>query len=214
MRFIEKKKDGRRRKVYLFGRLLFSYIAHPVSHACEVHGHGNAVPDSVPKSLNVIIWGEENRIEMDPDAVFAGLILIGTRDCPVRGCRVTIGRGTTAEECQIRLMENGSEVVIGEECLISSGVKIWCTDTHSIVSRDTGRAVNIGRFVRIGRRCWLGMESVVLKNTELPEGTVVGMRAVVSHPSGLMPNSALAGNPARVVKTDVCWDRRRPNELK
>lgn len=213
MKFIEKKKDGRRREIYFFGRLLFSYVAHPDSHACEVHGHNNLVPGSVPKSLGVVIWGDENRVEIHPEAVFAGLILIGTRDCPARGCRVVIGSGTTAEGCQIRLMENGSEVVIGEECLISSGVKIWCTDTHSIVSRETGRATNQGRFVRIGRRCWLGMETVILKNTELPEGTVVGMRAVVSHPYDLVPNSAIAGNPARVVKTDVDWDRRRPNEL-
>lgn len=214
MKFIEKKKDGRRREIYFFGRLLFSYTAHPVLHACEVHGHGNVVPNSVPKSLKVVVWGEGNFVEIDSDAIFAGSIRIGTRDCPAHGCKVVIGRGTTAEGCDILLMDNESEVVIAEDCLISSGVRIWCSDTHSIVSSETGKAINIGRFIRIGRQCWLGMESVVLKNTELPEGTVVGMRAVVSHPSGLMPNSALAGNPARVVKTDICWDRRRPNELK
>lgn len=172
------------------------------------------MPNSVPKSLKVVVWGEGNFVEIDSDAIFAGSIRIGTRDCPAHGCKVVIGRGTTAEGCDILLMDNESEVVIAEDSLISSGVRIWCSDTHSIVSSETGKAINIGRFIRIGRQCWLGMDAVILKNTELPDGTVVGMRAVVSHPPALTPGCVLAGNPACVVKTGVQWNRRRPNELK
>lgn len=53
--------------------------------------------------------------------------------------------------------------------------------------------------IRIGNRCWLGMNAVVLPGVELGDGTIVGAGAVVtrSFPEG---RCVLAGNPAKILR--------------
>lgn len=53
--------------------------------------------------------------------------------------------------------------------------------------------------IRLGKRCWVGMNAVILPGVQLGDGTIVGAGAIVtrSFPNG---NCVIAGNPARVVK--------------
>ncbi len=52
--------------------------------------------------------------------------------------------------------------------------------------------------MRIGRRCWLGLNSIVMKGVTIGDGTIVASGGVVVDdlPAGVVA----AGNPARVVK--------------
>ena len=50
----------------------------------------------------------------------------------------------------------------------------------------------------IGKNCFLGCNSIILKGTVLGEGCVVGAGAVVS--GKFEPNSVIVGNPARVIR--------------
>ena len=52
--------------------------------------------------------------------------------------------------------------------------------------------------VNIGKNCFIGCNSIILKGTVLGDGCVVGAGAVVAGKYG--DNSVIAGNPARVVK--------------
>ena len=52
--------------------------------------------------------------------------------------------------------------------------------------------------IRIGKNCFLGCNSIVLKGTVLGDGCVVGAGAVVS--GKFEENCVIAGNPARVIK--------------
>lgn len=53
--------------------------------------------------------------------------------------------------------------------------------------------------IRIGKRCWIGMNAVILPEVVLGDYTIVGANAVVtkSFPEGCM---IIAGNPAQIVK--------------
>lgn len=57
-----------------------------------------------------------------------------------------------------------------------------------------------GAPIKIGRKCWIGMNVVILPGVELGDHTVVAAGAVVtkSHPEGF---AILGGVPARVIKT-------------
>jgi acetyltransferase-like isoleucine patch superfamily enzyme len=52
--------------------------------------------------------------------------------------------------------------------------------------------------IRIGNRCWIGMNAMILPGVELGDGVVVGAGAVVtrSFPAGCI----VAGNPARLIR--------------
>ena len=56
-----------------------------------------------------------------------------------------------------------------------------------------------GAPVRIGRRCWLGMNSMVMKGVSIGDNTVVAAGSVVI--SDLPESVIAAGNPARVLRS-------------
>jgi acetyltransferase-like isoleucine patch superfamily enzyme len=56
-----------------------------------------------------------------------------------------------------------------------------------------------GKDVIIGKKCWIGMNSVILPGVCLGDHTIVGAGSVVtkSFPDG---NCIIAGNPARIIR--------------
>jgi acetyltransferase-like isoleucine patch superfamily enzyme len=57
----------------------------------------------------------------------------------------------------------------------------------------------------IGDHVWLGEGCVILGQSEVGAGSIVGMRSVVK---GKMPNNCVvAGVPARIVRRNVAWER-------
>ncbi len=120
------------------------------------------------------------------------------------GARVVIGAGSTCETTQI--VAQGSDVVIGEDCMFSFAVEIRTTDTHAIYDIDSGDRVNLDQPIDIGDHVWLGKQAIVLKGASIGAGSVVGARAVVS--GEIPPLSVCVGVPARVVRSNAIWTRR------
>lgn len=87
---------------------------------------------------------------------------------------------------------NGIE--IGEGTIFGPGVRIISANHSEMDFRQSVPE----RPVRIGRRCWIGANAVVLPGVELGDRVVVGAGSVVtkSFPGG----SVLAGVPAKVIR--------------
>jgi len=84
-------------------------------------------------------------------------------------------------------------VTIGDDTRFAPGVKIISAnhDPHDLSKwQDT-------QPITIGKRCWIGVNAVILPGVQLEDDVVVGAGAVVtnSFPRG----SVIAGVPARVI---------------
>ncbi len=96
-------------------------------------------------------------------------------------------------------------VEIGRGVLFSWDVLVMDSDFHCIRSED-GAIINPDSPVRIGDGVWVGCRSLILKGAVIPDGVVVAAASVVSGPCG-SARSVIGGNPARILKENVTWER-------
>ena len=92
-------------------------------------------------------------------------------------------------------------IKIGDNTLVGGNAKIFDNDFHplEIEARNKDIKEKIGtRPVVIGKNCFIGGNSIILKGTVLGDGCIVGAGAVVS--GKFEDNCIIAGNPARVIK--------------
>jgi acetyltransferase-like isoleucine patch superfamily enzyme len=176
------------------------------------------------KVVRVKFVGENNTLRVAADARLGAVVI--DFDCnhglveigPSRGvpaflasirvgekCRILVGRNvSTTTKVTISAAE-GASVVIGDDCMLAANIQIRADDGHPIFDVRSGRRVNMPRDIVIGNHVWLGYEACVLGGSTIGDGTVVGMRSIVS---GRLPNNVIAvGMPARVVKRDIAWER-------
>ena len=92
-------------------------------------------------------------------------------------------------------------ISIGDNTLIGGNVKIFDNDFHPIEVEarniDDKNAIRT-REVVIGNDCFIGCNALILKGTQIGNGSVVGAGSVVcgEFPGGVV----IAGNPAKVIK--------------
>jgi acetyltransferase-like isoleucine patch superfamily enzyme len=92
-------------------------------------------------------------------------------------------------------LQIGNHVFIGWNCTILDD------DLHHLNYADQ-RVQNHG--IRIGNKVWLGCNVTLLKGSIIPDGCVVAANSLVNSKFDI-PNTLLAGSPARVVKTNITW---------
>lgn len=100
------------------------------------------------------------------------------------------------------------DITIGENTCIGGNCKILDNDFHPIEAEQRNALLRDekggdsdlvpARPIKIGKNCFIGCNSIILKGTQLGDGCVVGAGAVVS--GKFEDNCVIAGNPARVIK--------------
>jgi acetyltransferase-like isoleucine patch superfamily enzyme len=86
---------------------------------------------------------------------------------------------------------NPRGIHIGEGTLVAFGAVILSHDMSRALSTDT----------YIGRNCFIGAHSIILPGIRVGDGCIVATGSVVT--KDVEANTIVAGNPARVVKTDI-----------
>lgn len=101
-----------------------------------------------------------------------------------------------------------NRIEIGENTCIGGNAKILDNDFHPIEVETRNRLLNDPnggnsdlvptKPIRIGKNCFIGCNSIILKGTVLGDGCVVGAGAVVA--GKFEDNCVIAGNPAKVIR--------------
>jgi len=94
-----------------------------------------------------------------------------------------------------------NSIEIGDNTLIGGNVKILDNDFHPLEIEARNKDIKekiLSKPIKIGKNCFIGCNSIILKGTELGDGCIVGAGAVVT--GKFEANSVIAGNPAKVIK--------------
>jgi len=98
-----------------------------------------------------------------------------------------------------------SKIQIGENCLWAT-TRIWSSDMHKIYDLDSNIRLNHAEDIIIGDNVWFGEDSLILKGSIILSGCIIAAKSVVTKSTATHKNSVIAGNPARIVKTNVKWE--------
>ncbi|AQQ71513.1 Maltose O-acetyltransferase [Limihaloglobus sulfuriphilus] len=106
------------------------------------------------------------------------------------------GRGVesylaNAGGCYIQAI-NGVE--IGDDTIIAPGIRIISANHNLNDYNNHDKA----QPIRIGNRCWLGTNCIILPGVELADNVIVAAGSVVT--KSFSSNCVIAGTPAKVIK--------------
>lgn len=146
-----------------------------------------------------ITVGGSSTLEIGDGTRLSGVIHVGFKST------VSLGKGVyVTKNIKLRAVEETS-IRIGDGCLFGSDVAIRTADGHPIYDAKSRVRINTARSVEIGRHVWIADEVLILKGAKLEDACVAGARSVITKP--VPRNCAVAGNPARVIKKDITWER-------
>lgn len=144
----------------------------------------------------------------------AGTIVEGSLVFEKDGARISIGSNTSIGGS---LVASACQIEIGDDVLISWGCNIVDHNSHSVAWTERKQDVRDWyhgkkdwshvdtKPVRIGNKCWLGMNVILLKGVEVGEGAVVAAGSVVT--KSIPPWTVAAGNPAKIIREIPLKDR-------
>lgn len=99
---------------------------------------------------------------------------------------------------------------IGNEVRITTGVTILNHDySWSVWKALTGEIVGGVGKVKIGNNVFIGMNAIILMNTDIGDNVIIGAGSIVS--GKVEGNSVYAGNPARKIMTLEDYIEKRKN---
>lgn len=146
------------------------------------------------------VSGRNSAIIIGPGCNLKGLqISIKGHDC-----LVVIGAGTTWES-GAAICDSGQSIIVGDDCMFSSGVILRTSDGHSLWEAGGAARISTPRSVVIHPHVWLGNSVRVSKGAVVGTGTTVGQLSLVT--GKLASYSVYGGVPARLIRSNTEWSR-------
>ena len=97
----------------------------------------------------------------------------------------------------------GKRITIGSNCMLASEVNLFDSPGHptSPEKRLAGLppSEDMVRPITIGNNVWIGRRSMIFPGVTIGDNSIVGAGSIVT--KSVSPNTLVAGNPARVIKS-------------
>ena len=150
-----------------------------------------------------ITLGNNNFIYIDKSKFpISGLSIAAPRS---RNCSIKIGRDFSCFGVVIKANASNA-LTIGNDCMFSYGIYIWMDDGHTIID-ENGTPINYPSPIIFGDHVWCGFDARILKGSEIPSNSVIGMGSIVNK-KFVEKNIIIAGIPAKIIKRKCNWDRK------
>lgn len=122
--------------------------------------------------------------------------------------RCFIGKWTSFAGNAVINIHNNSSLYIGEDCMFSNNIDIWCSDGHTMYDKISGKVLNYpAKCLTIGNHCWIGYGAKILKGAGLKDDSILGAFSVLTK-SFEETNIVVAGFPAKIIKQNINWSRQ------
>ncbi len=140
----------------------------------------------------------------------------------IGGTIIFNGSAVFSVDCTINVSKN-CVLEIGEFCGIGNGVKIICwkgikigaytriaveslifdTNFHYTRNINTGQILPMSTEILIGKSCWIGNRTSILKGTVLPDYTIVASNSLLNknYDSFIELGSVIGGLPSKLITT-------------
>jgi acetyltransferase-like isoleucine patch superfamily enzyme len=120
------------------------------------------------------------------------------------GAELSFGDHVAASICVTYIVRKS--ISFGAGTIISWDTLFMDSDHHPMTDAQ-GNVINPDEAIVVGCDVWFGCRVAVLRGARIADGCVVGAGAVVTRGTD-EPRSLLMGNPARVVRKDLNWQRK------
>lgn len=175
--------------------------------AIKINGQGNTITLEAGVRLtncNIYVVGNGNKIFIGEYCDLNNVEIWIEDD----NNEILIGDSSTfAGRTHIACIE-GTRVDIGCDCMFSANIVVRTGDAHSILNKETQARINPSKDVLIGNHVWVGNHATILKGTAIGDNSIVATEAIVTKKFE-ENNIVLAGNPAKIAKRGINWDRQR-----
>lgn len=153
------------------------------------------------KYLQLYILGGWNSVHIDNEVIIKERLngYIGGK-----GNHLYIGERTTIVSCYVDIAEGGN-VSIGKDCMLSAEIEFYQNATHPFFDLYTEKRINTVKNINIGNHVWIGKKCGLMAGFQMGNNSIVGYGTVSSAMFG--DNLIVAGNPGRVIRTDIDWTR-------
>lgn len=203
MRNLIKRLKQHFNKVYSIGEynVFDIHSEYGKNFKIRVYGNNNHITIKEGCSLSnttIYISGDNNVVLIDQKTRFMGPCKINMSN----GANLYIGENTGIRGVSFIL--DNANVSIGKLCMFSYNITIRNTDSHKVLNLTTNEIVNQPKDITIGNHVWIGQNATILKGVSIGDNSIVALGAVVT--KSCPPNSIVAGNPAKIVKTGITWD--------
>lgn len=129
--------------------------------------------------------------------------------------KIVIGRKARLRDYKIKIYGNNCLLKIGDGSTIISNASFWLQDDNCKIiignnfTMEGGHIASTeGETITIGNHVWLTAHVRVLKGSCIADNSIIANSSIVTKQLNV-PNAIYGGTPAKMLKTDINWDRDR-----
>ena len=186
---------------------------------------GQEVPYEPVAGLSITITGNANTVIVELPSKFISTSIVMNGDnnyCSIKPTRhrfirhtsfgmenggiITVGSGISVYRNLNVVAKSGRRVDIGNECMFARDIIIRNNDGHTITDLLTGEILNAPEDIKLHDKVWVGTRAMILKGSEIQEGSIVGAMALVNKKFD-ESNIIIAGIKDKKIRGNICWDR-------